>query len=502
MTQFDMTKVLLTNFSGSKSAEEQAKELKLGFREKYKLARLAIGRSLGESSFPPAAPDVSNYPLRGQQLFGNNGEELLWVGLLATNFKIYSPKAEFTIEHLQSLVRDHWHRGIGLLLEDWQEAEGRFEKFIEILVSRRALLAEEHSSSNSNENTWESVAGSVWLTIGRLTEDGTEARWLVNGRGYAPNIALMGQAGSGKTHTMLKLLEQAQTQSGASVILLDLGKGDLANNRLLAEQLKATVLRIPEQAIPLDMFYRNQDADNAAHVLQSFRDSFERAMNSKPGPKQLDNFREALRLLFSVNEHITLVQIKQSLDRYYREQKLKTDSIIATINDLIQFNLFNPEQTPDEFFRRNWIITFGNATDTSKKLAAFLLVDALHNYLKRCPESPIDEHGHRALRVLLAIDEAKPLLAARHLGLSYLLRLHRSKGLCVMLASQSPDDYEGAADDYLEQIGLPVCFRTNANSPKVLNNMFRSTPNFSALDSGVCLSVLEPGGAMQKIKAY
>ncbi len=130
-------------------------------------------------------------------------------------------------------------------------------------------------------------------------------------------------------------------------------------------------------------------------------------MSSKPGPKQLDNFREALRSLFSVNELITLAQVKQSLDRYYRENKLKTDSIIATVNDLIQFNLFNPEQTPDEFFRRNWIITFGNATDTSKKLAAFLLVDALHNYLKRCPEAPIDEHGHRALRVLLAIDEAK-----------------------------------------------------------------------------------------------
>ncbi|WP_341325823.1 DndE family protein [Methylotuvimicrobium sp. KM2] len=502
MTHFDITKVLLTNFSGSKSAEEQAKELKLGFAEKYKLARLAIGRSLGEPSFPPTAPDASKYPLKGQQLFGSNGEELLWVSLLATNFKTYSPKAEFTIEQLQSMVRDHWHRGIGLLLEDWHEAEGRFEKFVEILVTRRALLAEENSSNEGTEDTWQGVAGSVWLTLGKLVDDGAEARWLVNGKGYAPNIALMGQAGSGKTHTMLKLLEQAQMQSGSPVILLDLGKGDLANNSMLAKQLNATVLRVPEQAIPLDMFYRNEDVDNAAHVLQSFRDSFERAMSSKPGPKQLDAFREALRSIFISKERISLAQIKQALDRYYSEKKIKTDAVIATINDLIQFNLFNPVQTPDEFFRNNWIITFGNATETSKKLAAFLLVDALHNYLKRCPESPLDEYGHRSLRVLLAIDEAKPLLAARHLGLSNLLRLHRSKGLCVMLASQSPDDYEGAADDYLEQIGLPVCFRTNANSPKVLNNMFGSAPNFSALDAGVCLSVLEAGGSMQKIKAY
>lgn len=71
-----------------------------------------------------------------------------------------------------------------------------------------------------------------------------------------------------------------------------------------------------------------------------------------------------------------------------------------------------------------------------------------------------------------------------------------------MLASQSPDDYEGTADDYLEQIGLPICFRTNASSSRVLNNMFRATPNFSALDAGVCLSVLEPTGIMCKVKAF
>lgn len=49
---------------------------------------------------------------------------------------------------------------------------------------------------------------------------------------------------------------------------------------------------------------------------------------------------------------------------------------------------------------------------------------------------------------------------------------------------------------------LPVCFRTNATSPHVLNNMSRATPNFSALDACVCLSVLKPAGTMRKIKAF
>jgi hypothetical protein len=91
--------------------------------------------------------------------------------------------------------------------------------------------------------------------------------------------------------------------------------------------------------------------------------------------------------------------------------------------------------------------------------------------------------------LILAIDEARPVLAAQHQALSDNIRLHRAKGLMVMLASQSPDDYEGAADDYLENIGLPVCFRTNAQSPKVLQAMFRSRVNFPALAVGHCITV-------------
>lgn len=257
---------------------------------------------------------------------------------------------------------------------------------------------------------------------------------------------------------------------------------------------------MPEQAIPLDMFQKTDEMDSAAHILQGFRDSFERAMPNKPGARQLDAFREALKPLFQHQERITIQNIKNSLDRYYSDNKIKTDSVIATINDLIQFKLFEPNTSPDEFFKRNWIITFGHAQETTRKLASALLIDALHNYMKRCEEAPTDNDGHRGLRLILAIDESRPLLANRHPGLSNLLRLHRSKGLCVMLASQSPDDYEGAADDYLEQIGLPICFKTNATSTAVLNNMFKSKPNFSALEPGTCLTVIE--NSTQKVKAF
>jgi hypothetical protein len=68
------------------------------------------------------------------------------------------------------------------------------------------------------------------------------------------------------------------------------------------------------------------------------------------------------------------------------------------------------------------------------------------------------------------------------------------------MASQSPDDYEGAFDDFLEQIGLPIFFKTNSTSIAVLNNMFKSKPNFSALEPKVCLTVIE--NSTRKVKSF
>jgi DNA sulfur modification protein DndE len=507
MIEIETTKVWLANFSSSSETSKLSRVFleNLGFSSNYQTARLAIGRSLGETSFPDSAPDSKGNSIKGNILFGDEEKGgLLWLAVFVENIYQHFPNKKISMDLFQQVVRDHWHRGMLLLQSDWEEVDGDYSKFVELLITRRAALPLNVENSNWVSNFTDKNlldASPIWLEIGKLKKNNELARWLINGVGYAPNIALMGQAGSGKTRTMLNLVKQVKQQStGLPVILLDLGKGDLARDANLAKLLNAKVLEIPEQAIPLDMFFRNEDSDSAAHVLQGFRDSFEKSMQSKPGAKQLDAFREALKPIFQKKERINIQDIKSSLDNYYTENKIKTDSILATINDLIQFKLFEPMMSPEEFFSQSWIITFGHAQDTTKKLASCLLIDALHNYLKSCQESPVDSNGHRGLRLLLAIDESRTLLANRHPGLSNLLRLHRSKGLSVMLASQSPDDYEGAADDYLEQIGIPICFRTNATSTSILNNMFKSSQNFSMLESGECYSVID--NTTQRIIAF
>lgn len=510
MSDISLENVLVSNFQTSAEADKITEMLKgqLGLSVRYRVARLAIGRSLGESNFPTQNVDAQGKTIKGDLLFGLD-EYPLWVGLLITNIKNHVQKPEFTIATLQSAVRRHWHRGIMLLLDDWNEVGEDPRRFWEILIHRRAMLPDTISKLDKfseihqdDEMGFIGMAKAIYVDLGKCVDSPHDQyKRLVNGIGTSPHMAIMGQSGSGKTRIMKEVLKQIHSQTNAPVILLDLGKGDLANDTALIDVLEAKILRVPEDGIPLDMFYdSNQNDEVATDTVMGFRDSFSSVVQGKLGPKQLDNLREALKPLFSTKGKITLEDVRSRLDQFYEENDLRMDSVMSTINDLTQYTIFRPDYSPSKFFSQSWIITFARAHDTIKNLAVFLLMDALNTYMKRSPEASQDSEGHRAIRLVLAVDEARHLLGSKHDALSDNIRLHRSKGLVVTLASQSPDDYDGKSDDYLENIGLPICFNTNAVATKVLQNMFRGKANFAALPAGVFMTLKDM--KQIKIKAF
>ena len=510
MSAITLEQVLLAGFHTSAEADRRTEQLRssLGLSAKNRVARLAIGRSLSDATYPTGNLDGSGRSIKGDVLFGLD-ELPLWVGLLFTHMKKTDLRADLTLSTLQDLVRRHWDRGISLLMEDWNEAGEDYNRFVDILVRRRANLPETGlfgpvAKVTAGDDEWQLNSREpipILVDLGQEIDTDEPFRWTVNGVGYSPHVAVMGQVGSGKTRTMLEMLGQVRNQSGAPIILLDLGKGDLANRHDFIKTIGAHVLRVPEEPIPLDMFHGSDESDlTASDSIMGFRDSFAKVMQSKAGAVQLESIKDALRPLFSRHKNISLDDIAQSLRDFYDDRSLKTDSVISTISDLTERTIFKPEMSPSRFFSQSWIITFANAHDTQKNLAAYLLLDALNTFLKRAPEAPQDVKGHRAIRAVLAVDEARHLLASRHKALSDNIRLHRSKGLMVALASQSPDDYDGAGDDYLENIGLPICFKTNAASNQVLQNMFRGKVSFAGLSTGVFMTVKDSKPI--KVKAF
>ena len=121
MADWNIEKALLANFASSAEAYRQTDELRvrLGFAARAPVARMAIGRSLGEATIPLKVPDMMGKSIKGDTLFGVE-EHPLWIALLVANFRNLFPKADVTLPAIQDAVARHWHRGMDLLMSDWK----------------------------------------------------------------------------------------------------------------------------------------------------------------------------------------------------------------------------------------------------------------------------------------------------------------------------------------------------------------------------------------------
>jgi hypothetical protein len=255
--------------------------------------------------------------------------------------------------------------------------------------------------------------------------------------------------------------------------------------------------------VPLDvLFIAVQTPTEITNAAMRFRESFQRVTKSKPGGAQLDALREGAQQAFREKRPVRITDIRDWVKEVYIAKKRKDDTVIATFNDLTSWELFTPTYSPAEFFSRSWIINIKEATETAQRLIVFLVLDALYNYSKSLSDSAIDDQGHRALRIVVGIDEARKVLGYEQPSLISLVRESRSKGMSIFLISQSPDDYNSEDENFLENIGLAVCFNTHALSPRALNAWLGQSIALGSLPKGIAVTRLPGQHGIIKVKAW
>lgn len=469
----------------------------LGMQYRYGPARMAIGLSLSLATQPDI--DLSIYDdmgkaIKGENLFGSGAELATWVALIIEREKMEKLKKKEII----NIVAAHWHRGINILWECWKNCESNFDNFL-VHIMTQAGVNRKGEAFNAQIRT---QAGEFYpnaVPIDLLLGDpginiatNEQAKWRMNGRGCPPHIAIMGTLGTGKTRLANNLLYQIKnTTNECGFIIFDMGKGDLANDKELVGTLGATVIKVPSEPVPLDVLYV-EDKSNTA-ILDSarrFRDSFMRANTSRPGGKQSDAVREAGIRALRKQSPITLNHLKHSLEEVYNEKNKKTDDIVfSTLREMCDYNLFEPSMSPEAFFRNNWIIDVHEADELTQRFVVFLILDAIDTYLARLPDSALDDEFHRALRLMVVIDEARKVLGFGQPSLINIVRTSRSKGGAVLFITQSPDDFTQDDENYLENIGLPICFRTNAKNSS-LKSVLGGAVDLAGLGNGVCITRL------------
>ncbi|ANL68271.1 cell division DNA translocase FtsK/SpoIIIE family protein (plasmid) [Rhizobium phaseoli] len=141
MSSVSLQQIMAARFRTSAHADNQTKTLMevLGLSTKAAVARLAIGRSLGLGALTDEQVDAKGLEIPASSLFTQD-DVAIWVGLVLTHAKTFGNATTEGMDTFRSQLRQHWHRGAGLLYEDWKNSNEDFDNFVGTLVKRRADL--------------------------------------------------------------------------------------------------------------------------------------------------------------------------------------------------------------------------------------------------------------------------------------------------------------------------------------------------------------------------
>lgn len=161
MSTLEIQQIMGSRFRTSGEGESMTRSLmsNLGLTTKAGIARLAIGRSLAIGTFTSDNIDSKGMDIPATSLFTQD-DIAGWVGLIVTHALCHSQDAIDSMDTFRTAVRKHWHRGVHLLQQDWNDADGSYEKFLETLMTRRADLPDVGITNSSDKKSTE-VAASI-----------------------------------------------------------------------------------------------------------------------------------------------------------------------------------------------------------------------------------------------------------------------------------------------------------------------------------------------------
>ena len=480
---------------------------RLGWRHRNVAARLAVARSLSLPTPPPPLKEEESddmaIPIRGMQLFGEGSDLAAWLALITQSHGDRS----MSKRSLQALVTAHWMRGADLLKQDWESSGREMGRF----VARLAELSNFPSDVGSDAVRppavpAPTVTGEARLPVGESARDARtdgNVEFALNSAGGSPHMAIMGGVGSGKTRTAVHILKAMRRFGDVPLLAFDF-KGDLAEG--LSAAYAADVLCPPEGSIPLDVLHVGSGDDTAIKTAAArIRDSIASVKSRRPSGVQSEALREAVTATLRAGAEgriITLAEVARALAVEYEERERGPDELTSTLNELTQFPLFAPDRSPADFFSKSWIILLPqDSSEEMRRLIINLTLNALDRWLNALPDAPTNESGVRALRHVTLLDEAHVILRTRLPALANLVRMSRSKGGVVLLASQSPDDFEGAEDGYLDNMGMTLAFNTQAK-PGPTKRIFGSGYSLTGLNVGEALCRIRSEARTRKIIAW
>jgi hypothetical protein len=448
--------------------------LNLRGQDDYVPARIALGRSLKIDRDPDYKTDIK-IPDKDKRRKAiplttlEQGNRLFFQALLSQRYQHKVEEDEYV-----DLLTRHIEHGLWVIHNETEKVKGY--DYLSVLVGngREGVPVDEaNATDEAKRQSAPANADVVRVRVG--TEKGTQQPIFYElNKANNPHLAIMGGSGSGKTYFLKHLLREIRQNSNYEThfVIFDYKDGDIAKDRSFIDDTKAEVMPVSRQPLPLNPFADTGKAERDQIQTAERLVEIVREVEANIGKVQENNLYQAILNAFQTSQPYPDF-------RRVRDELLllndRPDSLTSVLRPLVDQHYFAER---DELIYQHWtnktlIVDIHDVQ--SKDLICFFVLRQIFQELKKLGPAPVNAaSGARQLRTVVVIDEAHNFLKSRKRSkvLADMIREVRSSGGMVVLASQSPDDYDKADFNFLELMQFPMVLGCTPSSHKFLEQKF------------------------------
>lgn len=434
---------------------------KFNFSNDAVIARIAIAYSLQlTTKYDNNANNLDNSgkEYHGHNLFNGNTEYLY-----RALFSQYYGKI-VTDDQWQKMVKFHLDDGLSKLNQYiYVQNANHIDVLLNTIKDGLQLLDTTKINKLEASKNINACSKEILLNLGTLN-NGKKLNTAINNEDKNSNqhIAIAGTTGSGKTEFVKDLLWQIHNQSNGELkfIFFDpKGEGQSDKLKPFLESTQCNFIDVSKGRLNFNPLSHISLVDeNLQRVeIQSFRDAISSINNT--GPTQKKNLSTVLHKIFITakkdGKHPTIKEIKDELELFYKEQKIKPDNLTAIFDDIADW--FKIEGNNNIYSNNQYINMPASMPDSACQTIIFLMLNYLKNIFMSCDDTETNE-SVKSMRYVIVIDEAHVYLKNKKSGgiLEKLLRLVRSKGVMVILMTQGVEDYLQKDFDFNSQIDTSI----------------------------------------------
>jgi len=296
-------------------------------------------------------------------------------------------------------------------------------------------------------------------------------------------ILIAGTSGSGKSNLISVLIEQmrgctADTHYPVNFLLFDY-KGEFSDPANAAwldkfDTDESAILRPIERPLPFTPF--KDFTGCPINEVNMYATSLATALNAISDAKisaNMDNRLSEAIIAAYRKKNFKAVTFDEILDNYVALMpKDKTDSVVSALSQLVRNNIFADEDRID-LISGCYIIDLGKFEKDGilAKAIVYFVISKLNNIYESLPGQAKDEQRVE-LRHFTVIDEAHYMLGFENKPLQNLVRVGRNKGMSIILATQSMENFRSRYFDFYANAQYPLIMKQQQQNDSVIKDLF------------------------------